>query len=313
MKGVGSIIALYIIVGIILAVYIILRISVTVSYYANSQTDEIKLSVKWLCFKIYPRPYKKIKKNKINKNKESKKSKKSKREFKENINEIEEEFVEISEDDLDDKIKSLEKEIERQEQNVKQTNEIPKTDNKSYSDGIDKELNIKQKNKHIKKSQKDNKNNSRLKSKTNNIRQRWKRYKDFIPMTWKYFKKLLKQIRFYDTEIEITSGKDDAYEAAMQYGRINMALFHGLGIVGTVFSLYKPKRAEVKCVFDKKVFEYEISGIVKCRPSTILGIIILFGIKFLYLFLKKRHKAKKQLKLKRKLMLNNKELSVNEG
>lgn len=310
MKGVGSIIALYIIIGIILAVYIILRLSVTVSYHANSRTNEIKLSAKWLCINIYPRPDKPSKMIKIKNRK--KKSKKSNKTFKEDISEIEEEFVEISEDELDDRIKSLEKELERQEQNVKQASEALKTDKKTSSEGNDKKSNEKQKDKRIKKSQDEKPKEKSLKYKINNIRQRWGRYKDFVPMTWKSFRKLLKQIRFYDTEIEITAGKDDAYDAAMQYGRMNAVLFHGLGVVGTVFTLYKPKRAEVKCVFDKKVFEYEISGKIKIRPSTVLGIIIVFGVKFLYLFLKKRHKAKKQYKLKRKLMLNSKELLANE-
>ncbi len=307
MKGVGSIIALYIIIGIILAVYIILRLSVTVSYHANSRTNEIKMSAKWLCIDIYPRPDKPSKTIKIKNRK--KKSKKSNKTFKEDISEIEEEFVEISEDELDDRIKSLEKELERQEQNVKQASEIPKTDKKTNAE---KAKNEKNKKKKIEKSEKDKPQENGLKAKVNNIRRRWGRYKDFVPMTWKSFRKLLKQIRFYDTEIEITAGKDDAYDAAMQYGRLNAVLFHGLGVVGTVFTLYKPKRAEIKCVFDKKVFEYEISGKIKIRPSTVLGIIIVFGVKFLYLFLKKRHKAKKQYKLKRKLMLNSKELLANE-
>ena len=309
MKGVGNIIALYIILGIILAIYIILRLSVTVSYHANSVTDEIKLSAKWLWFTIYPRPDKPSKTIKIKSKKNKKKSKKSKQTFEENLSEIEEEFTEYTEDELDEKISSLEKELERQEQNVKQASEIPKTDKKINAEKAKNEKNKKEKNE---KSEKDKPQENGLKAKINNIRRRWGIYKDFIPMTWKSFRSLLKQIRFYDTEIEITAGKDDAYDAAMNYGRLNAVLFHGLGVVGTIFTLFKPKRAEVKCVFDKKVFEYEISGKIKVRPSTVLGIVIVFGIKFLYLFLKKRHKAKKQYKLKRKLMINNKELLANE-
>lgn len=309
MKGVGNIIALYIIIGIILAIYIILRLSVTVSYHANSETDEIKLSAKWLWFTIYPRPDKPSKTIKIKSKKDKKKSKKSKQTFDENLSEIEEEFTELTEDELDDRIKSLEKELERQEQKVKQASEIPKTDKKINTEKAKNEKNKKDKKE---KSEKDKPKDNGLKAKINNIRRRWGTYKDFIPMTWKSFRKLLKQIRFYDTEIEITAGKDDAYDAAMNYGRINAVLFHGLGVVGTVFTLYKPKRAEVICVFDKKLFKYKLSGKIKVRPSTVLGIVIVFGVKFFSLFLKKRHKAKKQYKLKRKLMLNSKELLANE-
>ena len=293
--------------------YIILHISLTVSYYASSKNDKYSISVKWLWFKFYPRP---DKPNKIvNKKKKQNKSKNPKQKFQENIYEIEDEFVELSEDELDERIKSLEKELKIQKQGLNQSDEISKEgkkDKKINSD-VSKSDQKTKGIKPIKKSKKEKSEGSGLKGKISRVRELWGKYRDYVPMTWKAFRRLLKQIRFYDTEVEITAGKDDAYDAAMQYGRLNALLFHGLGVVSTVFTLYKPKRAEVKCIFDRKVFKYEISGKIKVRPSTALGIGAVFCIEFLYLFLKKRHKAKKHHKLKRKLMLNNKELLANEG
>lgn len=307
--GADSIIALFIILGIILALYFIMRFSLTVSYHLNSKTDECDISVKWIWFHIYPRPEKPSKvKTKKNKQKE----KKSKPDIfeKSNISKIEEEFVEMSEDELDDRIENLEKELENQKQSLNQSGRIPNTAKKSDAEKVHS---ITKNKNEIPKSKKDKPEDDGIKAKLNKAKASWNRFKDFVPMTWKSFRKLLKQIRFYDTEIEITAGKDDAYDAAMNYGRINTLLFNGLGIIGLIFTLCKPKRAEVKCVFDKKVFEYEISGKVKLRPSTVLGIGLSFGVKFLYMFLKKRHKAKKQYKLRKKLMLNKGELLANEG
>lgn len=312
-----NIIALYIIIGIILAVYIILRFSVKITYHVNSKTDEIELSAKWLWFKIYPRSERPVKVRK-NKKKNKKKLKKDKPiktvQEKFDISEIDDEFVAETEDDIDDKIKSLEKELEVQKKILSQSEKTHNINEKVNTVNTDSVKTEAKKKKHIKESTKSKDKDNGLKSKINKAKETWKKYKDYIPMTWKAFRKLLKQIRFYNTEIEIIAGKDDAYDAAMLYGKINTLLFNGLSVVGLIFSLYKPKKAEVKCVFDKKVFEYEIYGKIKLRPSTILSIAICFGIKFLIIFLKKRRMAKKQYKLKRKMVLNKqKELLANEG
>lgn len=305
-----NIIALYIILGIILAVYIVLRFSIKITYYVNSKTDEIELSSKWLCFRIYPRSDKpvKVKKNKTkHKNKLSKDKPSKTVQERYDISEIDDEFINEAESELDDKIVSLEKELEIQKQSLIQNKETHKMNKKTSDDELRQET---KKIESVKNREKD----GGLKAKINSAKEIWKKYKDYVPMTWKAFKRLLKQIRFYDTEIEITAGKDDAYDAAMLYGKLNTLLFSSLGVIGLIFSLHKPKKAEVKCVFDKKVFAYEVSGKIRLRPSTILGIVICFGMKFLVMFLRKRHKAKKQYKLKRKLMLNKqKELLANEG
>lgn len=310
-----DIIALYIILGIILAIYIILRFSVKITYYLNSETDELELSAKWLFFQIYPRSDKpvKVKKNKTKNEKESKKDRPCETvqdEF--DLSEINDKFVDKTEEELDNKIADLEKELESQKQTLTENAEAHKINKKSDTDNV--KIKPENKKKHIKEPFKSQKKDSSLKFKINKIKETWKKYKDYVPMTWKAFRKLLKRIRFYDTEIEITAGKDDAYDAAMLYGKLNTALFSCLGVIGLIFSLHKPKKAEVKCVFDKKIFECEVSGKIRFRPSTVLGIVICFAVKFFTLYLKKRHKAKKQYKLKRKLMLNKqKELSANEG
>lgn len=311
--GDDNIIALYIILGIILAVYIILRFSIKISYYVNSKTDEIELSAKWLCFQIYPRPDKPAKEKNKKKNVKKKKPEKNSDKTVQDtfyMYEVDKELSDENEAELDAKIEILENELESQKKSLAQSSESQQINKKSNSYKTKK----KEKNKHLKKPEKNKAEDSSLKEKIKKFKNVWKKYKDYIPMTWKAFRKLLKQIRFYDTEIEITAGKDDAYDAAMLYGKLNTVLFGGLGMIGIVFSLYKPKRAEIKCVFDEKVFEYKVLGKIKLRPSTISAIAICFGTKFSVMFLKKRHKAKKEYKLKHKQMLNKqKELSANEG
>lgn len=313
-----NIIALYIILGIILAVYIVLRFSVKISYYVNSKTDELELSAKWLCFQIYPGPDKPPKEKKKKNQRLKVKRKQPEENSPKNVQdtlymyEIDKELTDETEAELDEKIEALEKELESQNRRLVQNSEKPSQQEKINAYKI--KSREKHKKKHLNKSSEDKTADGGLKAKIKKAKKTWNKYKDYVPMTWKAFRKLLKQIRFYDTEIEITAGKDDAYDAAMLYGKLNTALFNGLGMIGAIFSLHKPKRAEIKCVFDEKIFEYKVSGRIRLRPSTILAIAICFGVKFLVKFLKKRHKAKKEYKLKRKLMLNKqKELLANEG
>ncbi len=308
------IIALYIILGIILAFYVILRFSVNITYYVNSETDKLELSAKWLFFKLYPRPEKPLKSKKKKSDKKKESDKKPLDNFEEySISEVKDVFTDETEDEPGEKIKSLERELENQKKVLAQPHTSKAEDEKGKNDSFSKSKDCKSNKIESKKEKKENDKESGLKAKIRDVKYKWKKYKDYIPMSRKAFRKLLKQIIFYDTEIEITSGKDDAYEAAMKYGKLNIALFNGLGVIGTVFSLNKPKKAEVKCVFDKSVFEYKLSGKIKLRPSTILAILICFVVKFSAVFLKNRHKAKKQYKLRHKQMLNNKELSENEG
>lgn len=70
-------------------------------------------------------------------------------------------------------------------------------------------------------------------------------------MGWKYFKKLLKAIRFTDTRIVLDVGKEDAYESAMLYGKVQAGLFNTIAILASVFTV-KLKKADVNCIFDEK-------------------------------------------------------------
>lgn len=109
-----NIIALYIIAGIILCVYIILRFSVKITYYVNSNTDEIELSAKWLWFNIYPRPQKAVKTNKASRKSKIKSEKIYSEKF--DFSKIDNELTNQTKEELDKKIDLLEKELENQKQ-----------------------------------------------------------------------------------------------------------------------------------------------------------------------------------------------------
>ena len=123
--------------------------------------------------------------------------------------------------------------------------------------------------------------------------------KRYIPMGWKYFKKLLKAIRFTDTRIVLDVGKEDAYEAAMLYGKVQAGLFNTIAILAGVFTV-KLKKADVNCIFDEKKFGYDVHTLVRVRPSTLIAIGFCTGVNFLKIYLSGRRKKKRAAKRRSK-------------
>ncbi|WP_417120107.1 hypothetical protein, partial [Ruminococcus bicirculans (ex Wegman et al. 2014)] len=143
------------------------------------------------------------------------------------------------------------------------------------------------------------KSKEKKKSKFYELKAQYKKVKPYIPMGWKYFKKLLKAIRFTDTRIVLDVGKEDAYEAAMLYGKVQAGLFNTIAILAGVFTV-KLKKADVNCIFDEKKFGYDVHALVRVRPSTLIAIGFCTGVNFLKIYLSGRRKKKRAAKRRSK-------------
>lgn len=143
------------------------------------------------------------------------------------------------------------------------------------------------------------KSKEKKKSKFYKLKAQYKKVKPYIPMGWKYFKKLLKAIRFTDTRIVLDVGKEDAYEAAMLYGKVQAGLFNTIAILAGVFTV-KLKKADVNCIFDEKKFGYDVHTLVRVRPSTLIAIGFCTGVNFLKIYLSGRRKKKRAAKRRSK-------------
>ena len=143
------------------------------------------------------------------------------------------------------------------------------------------------------------KSKGKKKSKLDELKAQYKKVKPYIPMGWKYFKKLLKAIRFTDTRIVLDVGKEDAYEAAMLYGKVQAGLFNTIAILAGVFTV-KLKKADVNCIFDEKKFGYDVHTLVRVRPSTLIAIGFCTGVNFLKIYLSGRRKKKRAAKRRSK-------------
>lgn len=289
-----AILALYIILGLIAVIYILLRFSIRITYSFDS-TANVKayLKIKYFFFTVYENPEsekRKIKKAKRLKRKEEKLKKKEAKLKKEKNSkpdkypkteksDIIDEINNLSDEETEQKIKELEKEIAEQKEIYENTVKSGKKDIGENSNQTKPESKaIKKKNK---KSKKD--------SKLSEIKEKWKMIKPYAPLTWKTLRKLLRKIRFYNTEIDILLGNEDPYKAAVHYGYANIAFYQSLAFLCMIFSV-KIKSCDLNTEFTEKKFEARISGNVYVRVSTILAILICCGVKMLKIYISEKNK-----------------------
>lgn len=302
-----TIIVLWILLGIIAAIVIILHFSV----YAHLRIGEdgFEVKVKYLFWDLYPRKTKE-KKHKIKRSKKSKiKNTKGKQYFVDSLdNDFENVQPQESVETSNEAVKSVAEEkaesvSDATEDRNKAAEETEKKKNAPSSDNSNKSEQTEKSKKNRVKSNKSKEKN--IFSKITGI---YKKYKPYFPMGWKYFKKLMKTIRFTDVKIEITVGREDAHEVAIYYGAIQGLLFNNLAHFANIFTV-KIKKANVNCVFIKNTISGEAECYVRIRPSAIIAIAFCTGVNFLIIFLKQRHIKKKSEKAE-KADENNKNLEV---
>ncbi|MBQ4247771.1 MAG: hypothetical protein II703_04175 [Ruminococcus sp.] len=286
-----TIIVLYILLGIIALIVILLHFSVRATIKASKQGAEIK--VKWLFFTLYPR-----------KPKKPKKSKKNKGEAETADEQPESQKVDLSEESLEEFIKQAEQTSEPPEQSDEpetspekesDTTQAPEKTDKQQAKKAKKEKRKKQHTPDIEPAE-----GKKEKGKLAQLKDKFNMVKPYIPLGWKYFRKILKKIRITDVQADVTVGKEDAYEAALWYGKVQGFLFSTMGWLGCIFTI-KLKRLDVHCEFNEKVMDGEIYLKVKIRPSTMIHIAFCMAIKALCIFIrqKKEQKLKAQAARKR--------------
>lgn len=317
-----TIIVLWILLGIIAVIVILLHFSLTAQIDLNKKGFDLK--VRYMFFDIYPR---KPKKKKPKRSKKAELPEDSFDDFEEFEDDIEENLPIPQTDDTSDKTGEVSEQIaeakpekiakNEADENVSVAEVEDKQEDTSDTDtnieaGEDdkpEKINVKQekkgfagklfhkKNKGEKKSASESK--GKKKSKLDELKAQYKKVKPYIPKGWKYFKKLLKAVRFTDTRIALDVGKEDAYEAAMLYGKVQAGLFNTIAMLAGIFTV-KLKKADVNCIFDEKKFGYDVHTIIRVRPSTLIAIAFCMGVNFLKIYLSGRRKKKRAAKRRSK-------------
>lgn len=329
-----TIIVLWILLGIIAVIVILLHFSLTAQIDLNKKGFDLK--VRYMFFDIYPR---KPKKKKQKRSKKAELPEDSFDDFEEFEDDIEESLPIPQPDETSDKTEEVSEpvvEAKPEEKAESETIEQPAEtvsadedtgvaeaeDKQEDISDIDTDTNVEageddkpekvtvkqekkgfagklfhKKNKGEKKSA--SKSKGKKKSKLDELKAQYKKVKPYIPMGWKYFKKLLKAVRFTDTRIALDVGKEDAYEAAMLYGKVQAGLFNTIAMLAGIFTV-KLKKADVNCIFDEKKFGYDVHTIIRVRPSTLIAIAFCMGVNFLKIYLSGRRKKKRAAKRRSK-------------
>ncbi len=307
---------LLIILGIITFFVIILHFSVTVILSFDNK-EGLKYRVKYFGFTLYPRkrkPKKGKKKKKSKKKQAAKKSEPAPIDSTEILSD-KELYEELTLLDLEDDDSYDNDDFEQTEQAVSESvKDRPPAKSEKKAQKVKKQA-VKTENKTEtpeKKEEKAEKPEKTEKEKPQNqpedeaeesvekpsrgglggLIDKYNYYKPLIPMGWKYFKKLLKAIRLYDTEISMVTAKSDAYDSAMFYGKLQMAVNNALALVCGIFTV-RVRAVDIKCAFNEERFDYGVKSRVKLRPSTVIAIVVCVGVNYLIFRIKNKLKAKK--------------------
>lgn len=324
-----AIIVLWIILGLIALIVVLLHFSVTVEVKGGTNSDFV-LKIKYMGFTVYPRPPKK-KKKKSPKPKVKKKTDDTFEEFKDDLEDDFDGWDLNGQEELISDTKYIEDigdifQDEAANSSGTAQNDIPAAEDKPADsptgqskfgkkavNKFGKKAVKEKKTKAVKrKKEKSKKMDSKTGGRLDGLKRKYNMIKPYIPMGWKYFKKLLKTIRFTNTKIDIVTGKEDAYESAMFYGKIQAALFNILAVISGIFTV-KIKKADVHCVFNEKKLEANGETVVKVRPSAMIAIAVCIGVSFLKIFLRKRRKKKRAEKAEQSKKQDSNEKSENGG
>ncbi|MDO5125486.1 MAG: hypothetical protein Q4D35_03815 [Ruminococcus sp.] len=280
-----TIIVLWILLAIIALIVIILHFSV--SLYLKFDDDGLSVKAKYMFFTLYPRKPKE-KKQKKRKPKSNKKEQYAA--YDDDFSDSLEDELDVSDDVIQESFvqadeQAVEAESESTAESIPESKAQPETEEK-VPEAKPKPKKKKKKDKKKYKSEK--KDGGVLSS----VKTKFNKYKPYFPMGWKYFKKLLKAIRFTDVKIEVNVGREDAHEAAIYYGTVQGLVFNTLGHICNIFSV-KIKKADVNCIFTKNTIDANAECYVRVRPSTLIAIAVCTGVNFLHIFLKQRRLNKK--------------------
>ena len=134
-----------------------------------------------------------------------------------------------------------------------------------------------------------------LREKIAGLRRKYEKLKPYIPMSWKWFRRLLRAVRIRIDDLWADVGRDDAHEAAIFYGSIQAFISSLLATFAEWFTL-KVRKWNVNCRFAQNVIDGGADISVRVRPSTLIGLAVCFAVNFVFIWIKRKIAAKKAVK-----------------
>lgn len=281
--------------AVILILILLLHFSVCV--YLHAGADGVRYSVKYLGFTVYPR---------------KKKPEKADADTPEKPDDPDEvaELADVEEDDLEAEVERFASEYQTAEYDEDTADEQIAEQIEDETDGseslpedtaaledTDKKDKTAEKESTDKSEKSDSKKRSGgLAAKVKSIRRKYEKIRPYIPYTWKMFKKLLKTVRIRLDDVSMTVGREDAHEAAIYYGSLQVIVSHMLMALGGMFSL-SVKKCDISCRFSENHFSGSGDISVRIRPSAAVFIVLCIAVNAAVIFIKQKLKARKAKKV----------------
>lgn len=125
-----------------------------------------------------------------------------------------------------------------------------------------------------------------------------------IKSSGKGVKKLISSISIYNIAIDFTVANEDAYDAALGYGKMNIIVFNALNFVRTFFTV-SIEHINISCKYNSSESVYDGSCSVRANPAKVLGAAISVASRFGIAIFKNRRAEKKEKKKAEKEMKKN--------
>lgn len=267
-------IALYIILSVILLIFILLHFSVVLS--VDYSDNKFTAKAKYLFFTIYP-----FKEKKKNKKRQIRKNKRKKKKLQKKLTKEKAKYAKLSKKQqqqstpVSDRINQP---IHENKEKIDSEDNAPENEPK---DKPDDKPQHKAENFPFDDDSEKGKNINKLFGKIDDLKDKWEDIMPHIPLGKKAVKKLIKAIRITDLKIDIIIADEDAYECAMSYGKMNGAVYGALGVI-TSFLTVSIKKVNISAKYNSPDSEYEVSGKIKTRPSTIIALVVFILFKYIY-------------------------------
>ncbi len=170
------------------------------------------------------------------------------------------------------RIKKSEKDVVSENQEFSDESELTEDEAEfqieNDSDGVKK-----------KDKKKDKKEKQPLSEKVEKITDIIEKVKIIWSVSKKWLAHIFKRIYIENLMVDFVVAGDDAYKTAMNYGKINAAVYNLINFIRTFFTV-TIKTVDIVCDFEKKEPIYDFSVKITVRPATVLSAAfgILFGL-----------------------------------
>lgn len=259
--------ALYIIGGIVLFFVIIFHIPITaaISYVGK----EFSLTVKYMFFTIYPRPEKPEADETADKPEESTA------------------LSEVTAEELSEETSEEEttEETAPDEEPVKK--KLTREEKRALREEKKRQKTIEKRRKKREKMMK--------KRKREEIMNLVGMVIDTLKKSGKVFRRLVRGIAIHDISLDIDVANEDAYEAALGYGKMNMIVYNIVSFLRSFFTV-SIDHININCKYNSSDSRYDGACVVRVTPATLLAVVLGLAVRFLFVYLRKKREIRKELK-----------------